>query len=85
MRSSGVDSHRGRTCTTSALLSTTATTSICHPCGASGGRRIAVFYQDDAYGQAGLKGTEIAIPKWRKPRPARWLDCAARLRHDIVV
>lgn len=28
-----------------------------------GGRNIAVFYQDDAYGQAGLKGTEIALQK----------------------
>ena len=30
---------------------------------ATGGRNIAVFYQDDAYGQAGLKGTEIAMAK----------------------
>lgn len=29
----------------------------------TGGRSIAVFYQDDAYGQAGLKGTEIAMAK----------------------
>ena len=29
----------------------------------TGGQRIAVFYQDDAYGQAGLKGTEIAMGK----------------------
>ncbi len=29
----------------------------------TGGKRIAVFYQDDAYGQAGLKGTEIAMAK----------------------
>jgi ABC-type branched-subunit amino acid transport system substrate-binding protein len=28
-----------------------------------GGRRIAVFYQDDAYGLAGLRGTEIATQK----------------------
>src|SRR5437879_1008025 len=28
-----------------------------------GGKSIAVFYQDDAYGQAGLKGTEIAMTK----------------------
>ncbi len=28
-----------------------------------GGRNIAVFYQDDAYGQAGLKGVEIATQK----------------------
>src|SRR5439155_703937 len=28
-----------------------------------GGKSIAVFYQDDAYGQAGLKGTEIAMAK----------------------
>jgi ABC-type branched-subunit amino acid transport system substrate-binding protein len=28
-----------------------------------GGKNIAVFYQDDAYGQAGLKGTEIAMTK----------------------
>ena len=28
-----------------------------------GGRKIAVFYQDDAYGQAGLKGVEIAMAK----------------------
>jgi branched-chain amino acid transport system substrate-binding protein len=29
----------------------------------TGGKSIAVFYQDDAYGQAGLKGTEIALTK----------------------
>jgi ABC-type branched-subunit amino acid transport system substrate-binding protein len=29
----------------------------------TGGRNIAVFYQDDAYGQAGLKGVEIAMTK----------------------
>lgn len=29
----------------------------------TGGRNIAVFYQDDAYGQAGLKGVEIAMAK----------------------
>jgi len=28
-----------------------------------GGKSIAVFYQDDAYGQAGLKGVEIAMRK----------------------
>lgn len=28
-----------------------------------GGQKIAVFYQDDAYGQAGLKGVEIAMTK----------------------
>jgi ABC-type branched-subunit amino acid transport system substrate-binding protein len=28
-----------------------------------GGRNIAVFYQDDAYGLAGLRGTEIAMQK----------------------
>ena len=28
-----------------------------------GGKSIAVFYQDDAYGQAGLKGVEIAMSK----------------------
>lgn len=28
-----------------------------------GGKSIAVFYQDDAYGQAGLKGVEIAMGK----------------------
>lgn len=28
-----------------------------------GGKKIAVFYQDDAYGQAGLKGVEIAMAK----------------------
>ena len=28
-----------------------------------GGKNIAVFYQNDAYGQAGLKGTEIAMAK----------------------
>jgi ABC-type branched-subunit amino acid transport system substrate-binding protein len=28
-----------------------------------GGRKIAVFYQDDAYGLAGLTGTEIAMKK----------------------
>ncbi|HEX6319113.1 MAG TPA: ABC transporter substrate-binding protein [Burkholderiales bacterium] len=29
----------------------------------TGGKNIAVFYQDDAYGQAGLKGVEIAVAK----------------------
>jgi ABC-type branched-subunit amino acid transport system substrate-binding protein len=29
----------------------------------TGNRKIAVFYQDDAYGQAGLKGVEIAMGK----------------------
>jgi ABC-type branched-subunit amino acid transport system substrate-binding protein len=29
----------------------------------TGGKKIAVFYQDDAYGQAGVKGTEIAMTK----------------------
>ena len=29
----------------------------------TGGRKIAVFYQDDAYGEAGRKGTEIALAK----------------------
>ena len=29
----------------------------------TGGKNIAVFYQDDAYGQAGLKGVEIAMQK----------------------
>ena len=29
----------------------------------TGGKNIAVFYQDDNYGQAGLKGTEIAVAK----------------------
>jgi ABC-type branched-subunit amino acid transport system substrate-binding protein len=29
----------------------------------TGNRSIAVFYQNDAYGQAGLKGTEIAMAK----------------------
>jgi ABC-type branched-subunit amino acid transport system substrate-binding protein len=29
----------------------------------TGGKSIAVFYQDDAYGQAGLKGVEIAVAK----------------------
>src|SRR5882672_4417033 len=29
----------------------------------TGGKSIAVFYQDDAYGQAGLKGVEIAMTK----------------------
>jgi branched-chain amino acid transport system substrate-binding protein len=29
----------------------------------TGGKKIAVFYQDDSYGQAGLKGTEIAMTK----------------------
>jgi len=29
----------------------------------TGGRNIAVFYQNDAYGQAGLKGVEIATQK----------------------
>src|SRR5262249_15946674 len=29
----------------------------------TGGKSIAVFYQDDAYGQAGLKGVELAMGK----------------------
>ena len=29
----------------------------------TGNRKIAVFYQDDAYGQAGLKGVQIAMEK----------------------
>src|SRR3989337_3376805 len=29
----------------------------------TGGRRIAVFYQDDAYGEAGRKGTELALER----------------------
>jgi branched-chain amino acid transport system substrate-binding protein len=29
----------------------------------TGGKKIAVFYQNDAYGQAGLKGTQIAMDK----------------------
>jgi len=29
----------------------------------TGGKRIAVFYQNDAYGEAGRKGTEIALTK----------------------
>ena len=29
----------------------------------TGGKNIAVFYQDDAYGQAGLKGVELAMTK----------------------
>jgi ABC-type branched-subunit amino acid transport system substrate-binding protein len=29
----------------------------------TGGKKIAVFYQDDAYGQAGLKGVDIAMTK----------------------
>jgi ABC-type branched-subunit amino acid transport system substrate-binding protein len=29
----------------------------------TGGKNIAVFYQDDAYGQAGLKGVELAMAK----------------------
>ena len=29
----------------------------------TGGRKIAVFYQNDAYGEAGRKGTEIALTK----------------------
>ena len=29
----------------------------------TGGKNIAVFYQDDAYGEAGLKGVEIAMAK----------------------
>ncbi len=29
----------------------------------TGGKKIAVFYQNDNYGQAGLKGTEIAMAK----------------------
>jgi branched-chain amino acid transport system substrate-binding protein len=28
-----------------------------------GGKKIAVFYQDDAYGQAGLKGVELAMTR----------------------
>jgi ABC-type branched-subunit amino acid transport system substrate-binding protein len=31
----------------------------------TGGRRISVFYQADAYGEAGRKGTEIALEKRR--------------------
>jgi ABC-type branched-subunit amino acid transport system substrate-binding protein len=29
----------------------------------NGGTKVAVFYQDDAYGQAGLKGVELALAK----------------------
>jgi ABC-type branched-subunit amino acid transport system substrate-binding protein len=29
----------------------------------TGGRKISVFYQDDAYGEAGRKGTEIALAR----------------------
>jgi ABC-type branched-subunit amino acid transport system substrate-binding protein len=29
----------------------------------TGGRRISVFYQDDAYGEAGRKGTELALER----------------------
>src|SRR5205814_1120936 len=29
----------------------------------TGNKKIAVFYQDDAYGQAGLKGVDIAVAK----------------------
>jgi branched-chain amino acid transport system substrate-binding protein len=29
----------------------------------TGGRKIAVFYQDDAYGEAGRKGTELALER----------------------
>ncbi len=29
----------------------------------TGGKKIAVFYQDDAYGEAGRKGTELALTK----------------------
>jgi len=29
----------------------------------TGGKKISVFYQDDAYGEAGRKGTEIALTK----------------------
>jgi ABC-type branched-subunit amino acid transport system substrate-binding protein len=29
----------------------------------TGGKNVAVFYQDDAYGQAGLKGVELAMQK----------------------
>ncbi len=29
----------------------------------TGGKKISVFYQDDAYGQAGLKGVELAMAK----------------------
>ena len=29
----------------------------------TGGKKVAVFYQDDGYGQAGLKGVEIAMTK----------------------
>ena len=29
----------------------------------TGGKKISVFYQNDAYGEAGRKGTEIALTK----------------------
>jgi len=29
----------------------------------TGGKKVAVFYQDDAYGQAGLKGVELAMTR----------------------
>lgn len=31
----------------------------------TGGRKISVFYQDDAYGEAGRKGTELALERRR--------------------
>ncbi len=39
------------------------TEAIVEQVAATGGKNIAVFYQDDAYGQAGLKGVEIAMAK----------------------
>jgi branched-chain amino acid transport system substrate-binding protein len=39
------------------------TEAIVEQVASTGGRNIAVFYQDDAYGQAGLKGVEIAMAK----------------------
>ena len=39
------------------------TEAIVEQVASTGGKNIAVFYQDDAYGQAGLKGVEIAMAK----------------------
>ena len=49
----------------------------------TGGKKIAVFYQDDAYGEAGRKGTEIALTQARHEdplAPARWSATRSRSR-----
>ena len=35
----------------------------------TGGKKIAVFYQNDAYGEAGRKGTEIALEQAQHEDP----------------